>query len=571
MPCAPTALPEYPWRFRLVVLLVLFLSLVLCWRILSLQLADNPFLRQQGDARSLRALTLAAPRGLITDRSGQPLAFSTPVVTLWADMRELAAERARWPALAQALGMPAARLETLVAHNAHKAFVYLRRRLPPEHARAVLQLEVRGVHGLEASRRFYPAGATAAHVVGFTDIDSNGSEGVELAYDTLLRGQAGKQHVLKDRRGQVIQDLGVSLPAHPGQALTLALDLRLQHAASRELRDAVIDNGADAGSVVILDVETGELLALANYPTFNPNNRDGVPPAAMRNRALVDVFEPASTLKPFSVAAALETGRWNATDTVQVRSGTLKIGRFTVRDASRTAGERLDMTGILVRSSNVAISQVAFDIGGEKIRDLLQRVGLGQSTGSGFPGERAGVLPARREWRAAETATLSYGYGVSLTAVQLAKAYATLVNGGRQVPVSLLRVTSPPVGTQVLSAPVADTLKRMLVDVVEAPRGIHRARVRGYHVGGKSGTARKLGSAGTGYQSNAYRAMFAGFAPAARPKFVVVVMIDNPTRHGYFGGLVSAPVFSKVMAHALRLYSVAPDDLGVAKPHATSP
>lgn len=366
---------------------------------------------------------------------------------------------------------------------------------------------------------------------------------------------------MKDRRGHVIQDLGVSLPPKPGRLLALSLDLRLQYVASHELEKAIIDNGADAGSVVILDVDTGELLALANYPTYNPNKREHVSPSAMRNRALVDVFEPASTMKPFSVAAALETGRWKSSDTVLVHSGSLKIGRFTIRDASRTAGERLDMTGILVRSSNVAISEVAFDIGGEKIYDMLQRVGLGQATGLGFPGERMGILPARQTWRAAETATLSYGYGVSVTAVQLAKAYATLINGGKHVPVSLLRVASTPVGTQVIPAWVADAVKQMLIQVVEAPRGIYRAKVQGYHVGGKSGTAKKPGVATKGYSSKSYRAMFAGFAPAAKPKFVVVVVIDNPSKHGYFGGLVSAPIFSKVMARALRLYNVAPDNL----------
>lgn len=555
----------YPWRFRLVVGLVVLLSLTLCGRIIALQIADNAFLRQQGDARSLRYLNIAAPRGLITDRAGRPLAVSTPVVTLWANMRELATEQAKWPALAQALDMPLASLERLLARNRHKGFFYLRRRLAPERAGQVLQVvhqqRIKGVYSLEESRRFYPAGAVAAQVVGFTDIDDNGSEGIELAYDEALQGITGKRHVLKDRRGQLIQDLGVSQPAKPGQPLALSLDLRLQYAAGRELQKAVREHGADAGSVVILDVATGELLALANYPSYNPNNRQGVSPSAMRNRALVDVFEPASTLKPFSVAAALQTGRWKASDTVLVQTGSLKIGRFTIRDASRTAGERLDMAGILLRSSNVAISEVAFDIGGQTIHDLLQRVGLGQATGVGFPGERSGVLHARSQWRASETATQAYGYGVSVTAVQLAKAYATLANGGRALPVSLLRVSSPVAGRQVLPASVADALRHMLVHVVEAPRGIYRAKVAGFHVGGKSGTARKPVVAGNGYLSKSYRAMFAGFAPAGAPRFVVVVMIDNPRTQGYFGGQVAAPVFSRVIAEALRLYHVAPDNL----------
>jgi cell division protein FtsI (penicillin-binding protein 3) len=570
MAFASTTSPGYPWRFRLVIFLVLLLSSVLCWRIVSLQVLDNRFLRQQGDARSLRYLDIAAPRGLITDRNGQPLAVSTPVVTLWANGRELAMEKPSWPALADALGMPRDRLKALLQRSTSKAFIYLRRRLAPEQAQHLLQavqrLHVKGVYSLEEPRRFYPAGSVAAQLVGFTDIDGNGSEGIELAYDAVLRGERGKQQVLKDRRGHVIEDLGVSLPAKPGQALALSLDLRLQYLASRELKKGIVDNGAEAGSVVVLDVQSGELLAVANYPTYNPNNRAHVSPAAMRNRALVDVFEPASTLKPFSVAAALQSGRWQASDSVLVQTGSLKIGRFTIRDASRTAGERLDMTGILVRSSNVAISQVAFDIGGQTIQDTLQGVGLGQASGSGFPGERSGLLPLRRQWRATETATLSYGYGVSVTAVQLASAYATLVNGGRRVPVSLLKVTQPPATAQAIAPPVADALKHMLVQVVEAPRGIYRAKVAGYHVGGKSGTARKTAVEGHGYQGKAYRAIFAGFAPASRPRFVVVVMLDNPSKQGYYGGLVSAPVFSSVVGQALRLYGIAPDNLDFTGP-----
>jgi len=566
MPVASTTSQGYPWRFRLVIFLVLLLSSILCWRIVSLQVLDSCFLRQQGDARSLRYVNLAAPRGLITDRNGQPLAVSTPVVTLWGNGRELAQSPQQWPALAEALDLPRDRLHALLQRSGNKAFFYLRRRLAPEHAehvlKAVQKLQVKGVYSLEEPRRFYPAGAVAAQVVGFTDIDGNGREGVELAYDALLRGEPGKQQVLKDRRGHVIQDLGVNLPARPGQALALSLDLRLQHLASRELEKGIADHAADAGSVVILDVQTGELLAVANYPTYNPNNRAHASPAAMRNRALVDVFEPASTLKPFSVAAAMESGRWQASDSVLVQTGSLKIGRFTIHDASRTAGERLDMTGILVRSSNVAISQVAFDIGGLRIQDTLQRLGLGQASGTGFPGERSGLLPVRRQWRATETATLSYGYGVSVTAVQLASAYATLVNGGRRVPVSLLKVTQAPVASQAIAAPVADALRHMLVQVVEAPKGIYRAKVAGYHVGGKSGTARKTAAAAHGYQGKAYRAIFAGFAPADRPRFVVVVMLDNPSKQGYYGGLVSAPIFSRVVGQALRLYGVAPDNLG---------
>lgn len=557
--------PRYPWRFSLAVIFVTVMAVIVCGRIIQLQVADKAFLIRQGDARSVRHMTLPAYRGLITDRNGQPLSVSTPVTTIWVNPKELLLEKDRWAPLAKVLGMPEAELSSLVLRNRNKEFVYLLRRIPPQTAQWMMQnlrpLKVTGVYTLQESRRFYPAGSMAAHVTGFTDIDNRGSEGVELEYEHVLAGRDGRQRVLKDRRGHLIQDLGGGQPARPGQTLQLSLDLRLQYVANRELRKGLEHNGAKAGSVVIMDVKTGEILALANQPSYNPNNRSRLTPSMMRNRALVDVFEPASTIKPFSVAAALESGRWKPADTVHVATGTLKIGRYTIRDASRTAGETLDMAGILVRSSNVAISKVAFDIGAERIYDVLHRVGLGQETGTGFPGEQSGVLPARREWRPSETATLSYGYGVSVTSVQLAKAYATLVNGGVSVPTSLLRIAEVPQGTQVIPASVADAVRKMLVQVVEGPRGIYRAQVPGFHVGGKSGTARKTGAGEKGYLTNTYRAIFAGFAPAANPRYVVVVVVDHPTKHGFFGGLVAAPLFSRIMGEALRLNHIAPDDL----------
>lgn len=562
-PMTPASTTRQPWRFSLAVAIVAGMALAICARIIQLQVTDKAFLIKQGDARSLRHLGLPAYRGLITDRNGQPLSVSTPVTTLWANPRQLLEQRPHWPALAQALEIPPARLEALLLGNRHKAFLYLHRRLAPQVAERMLQqvqaLEIDGVHAVQESRRFYPAGATAAHAVGFTDIDNRGSEGIELAYDPLLRGHDGLQRVLKDRRGQLIQDLGVSRPARPGQHLALSLDLRLQYVAHRELHQGIEDNGADAGSVVILDVKTGEILALANQPSYNPNNRAQLSPAMMRNRAVVDVFEPASTIKPFSVAAALESGRWKPGDSVHVDTGTLKVGRYTIRDASRTAGQTLDLTGILVRSSNVAISKVAFDIGAPRIHDLLQRVGLGQATGLEFPGERLGVLPNRATWRPSETATLAYGYGLSVSAVQLARAYATLANGGVRLPLSLLRLSAPPKGVQAMAPQVANRVRDMLVQVVEGPRGIYRARVAGYQVGGKSGTARKTGAGVQGYLAHSYRAVFAGFAPAAAPRYVIVVVVDNPRRHGFFGGLVAAPLFSRIMAETLRLNQVAPD------------
>jgi len=398
-------------------------------------------------------------------------------------------------------------------------------------------------------------------VVGFTDIDDRGREGMELAFEDWLAGVPGKRQVLKDRRGRLIKDVQVAQNAKAGKALALSIDLRLQYLAHRELRNALIENGAKAGSLVMVDVKTGEVLAMVNQPTYNPNNRRNLQPAAMRNRAMIDVFEPGSTVKPLSMSAALQTGRWKPEDIVEVWPGSLRIGRYTIKDVSKTEGRELDLTGILINSSNVGMSKIAFDIGGEAIHDLMGNLGFGQDTGLGFPGERVGALPSHREWRQAETATLSYGYGLSVTAVQLAHAYATLANNGKALPLSMTRVDGKPDGAQVLPEDVAKTMQGMLQQVIEAPRGVFRAQVPGYHVSGKSGTARKASVGSKGYTANAYRSLFAGFGPSGNPRIALVVVIDEPSKAGYFGGLVSAPVFSKVMAGSLRLMNITPDNV----------
>ena len=310
-----------------------------------------------------------------------------------------------------------------------------------------------------------------------------------------------------------------------------------------------------------MDVKTGEILAMVNQPTYNPNNRRNLQPAMMRNRAMIDVFEPGSTMKAISMSAALETGRWKPSDKVEVYPGTLQLGKYTIRDVSRSEGPILDLTGILINSSNVGMSKVAFDIGGEAIYRLAQKIGLGQPTGLNFPGERVGNLPNYREWRKAETATLSYGYGLSVTAIQLAHAFSVLANNGRMVPLSLIHVDEPPQATQVMPENVAKTIQGMLQQVIEAPRGVFRAQVPAYHVAGKSGTARKTSVGTKGYAENSYRSLFAGFGPMSDPRYAIVVVIDEPSKAGYFGGLVSAPVFSKVMSGTLRLMNITPDNL----------
>ncbi|WP_172959815.1 MULTISPECIES: peptidoglycan D,D-transpeptidase FtsI family protein [Pseudomonas] len=551
----------YPWRFRVVIALLALMVGAIAWRIIDLQVVDRDFLKGQGDARSLRHIPIPAHRGLITDRNGEPLAVSTPVTTLWANPKEMQVARDRWPQLAAALGQNAQQLTERLTQQANKEFIYLVRGLTPEQGQQVLDLKVPGVYGMEEFRRFYPAGDVTAHMVGFTDLDDHGREGVELAYDEWLAGVPGKRQVIKDRRGRLIKDIQVTKNAKAGKTLALSIDLRLQYLATRELRNAIAEQEAKAGSLVIMDVKTGEVLAMVNQPTYNPNNRRSMFPAAMRNRAIIDVFEPGSTVKPISMSAALQSGRWKPTDKVEVYPGSLQIGRYTIKDVSRSEGPILDLTGILINSSNVGMSKIAFDIGGEAIYRVMSQVGLGQYTGLGFPGERVGNLPNHREWRKAETATLSYGYGLSVTALQLVHAYAAIANDGKMVPLSILKVDKAPEAVQAIPADTAETVQTMLQQVIEAPRGVFRAQVPFYHVGGKSGTARKATVGSKGYTENAYRSLFAGFGPMSDPRYAIVVVIDEPSKGGYFGGLVSAPVFSKVMSGTLRLMNVPPDNL----------
>ena len=551
----------YPWRFRLMLGLLALMVGAIAWRIIDLQVVDRDFLIGEGNARSLRHIPIPAHRGLITDRNGEPLAVSTPVTTLWANAKELQVAKDRWPALASALGQDPKALAERLEAQANKEFIYLVRGLTPEQGQQVLDLKVPGVYGIEEFRRFYPAGETTAHMVGFTDIDDHGREGVELAYDEWLAGVPGKRQVIKDRRGRLIKDVQVTKNAKAGKPLALSIDLRLQYLANRELRNAIIENGAKAGSLVIMDVKSGEILAMVNQPTYNPNNRRNLQPAMMRNRAMIDVFEPGSTMKAISMSAAIESGRWKPSDTVEVYPGTLQIGKYTIKDVSRSEGPVLDLTGILINSSNVGMSKVAFDIGGETIFRLAQKVGLGQDTGLGFPGERVGNLPNYREWRKAETATLSYGYGISVTAIQLVHAFSALANNGRLAPLTLIKTDKAPQTTQVLPEAVAKTMQGMLTQVIEAPRGVFRAQVPAYHVAGKSGTARKTSVGTKGYAENSYRSLFAGFGPMSDPRYAIVVVIDEPTKAGYYGGLVSAPVFSKVMSGTLRLMNITPDNL----------
>lgn len=551
---------EFRGRFMLILGFLLFFACAIAARIVYLHVFHHEFLAMQGDARAMRHIPIPAHRGVITDRNGEPLAVSTPVMTLWANPKELMKDKARWAELAGALELKPAELAQKIETNAGREFMYLARRLTPEHGQKVLDRKIAGVYSREEFQRFYPAGEVAAQLVGFTNIDDRGQEGIELAFDQWLTGVPGKRQVIKDRRGDLIRDLQVKENAKPGKELALSIDLRLQYLAHRELRNTILEFEAKAGSLVMIDVRTGEILAMVNHPTYNPNNRRSLDPQATRNRALIDVFEPGSTVKPFSIAAAIGTGRWQPESKVDTGNGQMRIGRYTIRDVSR--GGNLNLTEVLMKSSNVAISKIALDIGAQPVYDVMQGVGFGADTGLGFPGERVGQLPMHRKWGQAETATLAYGYGVSVTAVQLAHAYAVLGNQGRNMPLSLLRRDrDAEQGTQVIDSKISRDVMKMLQAVVEENGGGGaRAKVVGYHVGGKSGTAKKL-AAGGGYTKSSYRSLFSGVGPVDNPRVATVVVIDEPSKGGYYGGLVAAPVFGRVMAGALRILNVRPDNL----------
>lgn len=551
---------EHPWRLRIILFFLLVFVGAIAARIVYLHIYQHDFLAMQGDARAVRHLPIPAHRGVITDRNGEPLAVSTPVLSVWANPKELLADKARWGELAQALELQPDDLAQRIENNATREFMYLARGLTPERGQSVLERKITGVYSEEEFRRFYPAGEVTAHLVGFTDIDERGREGVELAFNEWLTGVPGKRQVLKDRRGGLIRDVQVKENAKPGKDLALSIDLRLQYLAHRELRAALLEFEAKAGSLVMVDVRTGEILAMVNQPTYNPNNRRQLNPQAMRNRALIDVFEPGSTVKPFSIAAALGTGRWTPDSLVNTDNGQLRLGRYTIRDVSR--GGLLDLTEVLKKSSNVAISKIALDIGALPVYAMLQNVGFGMDTGLNFPGEQLGQLPVHRKWGQAETATLAYGYGLSVSAVQLAHAYAVLANQGRNVPLSLMRQNRmPELGEQAIDPEISNAVMGMLQAVVEEPGGGgSRAQVPGYHVGGKSGTAKKT-AAGGGYTEDTYRSMFVGVGPIDKPRVATVVIIDEPSKGGYYGGRVAAPVFSRVMAGALRMLNVSPDNL----------
>jgi cell division protein FtsI (penicillin-binding protein 3) len=551
---SPLALNLPRWRALLTLGLLIAGFAALAGRALYLQGVRHDFLQQKGEARHSRVIEIPAHRGVITDRRGEVLAVSTPVESVSASPQDLEATPEQLRRLASALRMDPAELRRRVADSGRE-FVYLKRQLPPDEAAKVVALGVPGVFLQREFRRYYPAGDVLAHVIGFTGVDDNGQEGIELAFQERLAGKPGSRRVIKDRLGRIVEDVESIRAPRQGQELALSIDLKLQYLAYRELRQAVEEHRAKAGGIVVLDAATGEVLALANLPAYNPNNRATLSRARARNRAITDVFEPGSTLKPFTAAAALEAGLFRPDTVLQTAPGTLTIGKATIRDAHPQGA--LTVAEVIQKSSNVGAAKMALALPAQNLWSLFRSVGFGVPAGIGFPGEAGGRLRSHTSWRPIEQATLSYGHGISVTLVQLARAYTVFAGEGELKPVSLTRLDAPPPGTRVMSAATAQAVRAMLELAVQPGGTAPRARVAGYRVAGKTGTAHKL--EGATYAANRYVSSFVGLAPASSPRLIVAVMIDEPGAGQYYGGSVAAPVFSRVMGGALRSLNVPAD------------
>ena len=549
------------WRLYLMAGLLVSLAVLLIGRVLSLQILDTErgyaFLQDQGEMRSLRSAEIPAYRGVITDRRGEPLAVSTPVISIWANPKFLQGSE-RIPELAAALGMELSTLEEKLARYKGKQFMYLQRHRVPHEAREILAKRFPGVRGEREYRRFYPAGEVAAQLVGFTNVDDEGIAGMELAYNDYLKGVPGKKKYIKDLKGNMVRDIGVVEPARPGKPLRLSIDLRLQHLQHRELAKAVTAAGAASGSVVTLDARTGEILAMVNYPVYNPNSRKNMKAANMRNRAMTDTYEPGSTMKSMTLVAALESGRYSTNTMIDTSPGWIRVGPKTYPDP-RNYGE-ISLSRVIEKSSQVGVTKLAVDLGHEPIWDVFNRFGIGQPPGTGFPGESSGVLPNRPRWYSTEKISLAFGYGITATPLQLARAYSVFANHGMMQPVSLLALEGEEIGgTQVVSAEIADQVLTVLGRVTGEHGTARKARVPGYEVGGKTGTVHKVGP--QGYIDDSYVALFAGVAPVDDPRVVTVVVINEPKGEAYGGGAAAAPVFSSVTRGALRLLGVTPTEL----------
>jgi cell division protein FtsI (penicillin-binding protein 3) len=542
------------WRSRLLLLALLVWFAALALRALYLQGLHNDFLQQKGQSRYSRVLELSATRGKIVDRNNEPLAISTPVESVAASPADIEISPEQLRRLARLLGSEVGELKKRLA-DTRREFVYLKRQLPPDEAARVVALGIPGVYLQREHRRYYPAGEVTAHLIGLTDVDGRGREALELAFEQQLAGRPGNRRVIRDRLGHIVEDMESIRAPQNGRTLALSIDAKIQYLAYRELKAAVAAHRARAGSIVVLDVATGEVLAMANMPSFNPNNRERFDPRRARNRAVTDLFEPGSTLKPFTAAAALESGTVRPESVIQTSPGQLAIGNRVIHDPHPQGA--LTVSQVIQKSSNIGAAKIALELKPETLWSLFHQVGFGAPPHSGFPGEVPGRLRAAASWRPIEQATMSYGHGISVSLLQLARAYLIFASDGELRDVTLLRRETPAGTTRVISATTAKAVRRMLELAVQPGGTAPRAQVTGYRVAGKTGTTHKL--EGRNYAPDRFVSSFVGFAPASAPRLVVAVMIDEPSAGQYYGGAVAAPVFSAVMADALRALGIPPD------------
>jgi cell division protein FtsI (penicillin-binding protein 3) len=541
------------WRARFVLIVLIAGFGVLGARAVYLQAVRTDFLQEKGEARYSRVMEIAATRGRILDRNGEALAVSTPVKSIWAIPADVDASDKARRKLAALLGMPKGELNKRLADT--RDFVYLKRQVPPETAEAVQALGLSGIHNHPEYRRYYPGGEVTAHVIGFTGVDDAGQEGVELAHQETLGGRPGSRRVIRDRLGRIVEDVESIRAAQHGSDLVLSIDSKIQSLAYGALKAAVERHRAKAGAIIVIDVKSGEILALANAPSFNPNNRTKLSGAQLRNRVITDLFEPGSTLKPFTIALAMETGKVTSSTVVHTAPGRMTLANYTIRDLH--PAPQMTMAQVLARSSNVGAAKVALALPRETMGEFYQRVGFGTAPDLGFPGAAAGKVRPYKSWRPIEQATLGYGMGMSLSLAQLARAYTVFARDGELVPLTLVKTGAVAGGEKVLSAETARAVRAMLELAVQPSATGPRARIMGWRVAGKTGTAHKQENGG--YAPDKYLSSFAGLAPVSAPRLVVAVMIDEPSAGGHYGGAVAAPVFAQVMQGALRLLNVTHD------------
>ncbi len=553
---AKVIVPELAGRRRFILASFMLVMCALIWRAVDLQVLNNSFLQKRGQAVYLRDIKLPAYRGKITDADGHALAISAPVSSVWINPQQLDLE-GREAEFAELLGMSVNRLDKKLHKVGARRFVYLRRHMDPQRANKIDEMQLAGVYLQKEYRRYYPDGEVAAHLVGFTNVDDEGQEGLELAFNDRLKGVAGVERVLRDGKRRMVKHVDNIRAPLPGKDIRLSIDRRLQYLAYRELKAAVAQQKAKSGSLVLLNPKTGEVLAVANQPAFNPNDRSKLKASSVRNRAFTDVFEPGSTMKPFTVAAGMESGLFNDKTMIDTNPGYMKVGRSQVRD-HRNYGE-IDLATLLLKSSNVGSSKIALSVEPKGFWSMLDKLGFGHKTENGFPGEANGKLVGYERWRPIERATLAFGYGMSTSVLQLAHAYSAIANDGLLQPISLIHQQTYAAPERVMSAEVAQKIRTMLQGVVSKAGTAPRAQVQGYTVAGKTGTVKKFTKGG--YSEDKYLGVFAGMVPATKPELVMVVLIDEPQAGDYYGGLVAAPVFSRIMMAAMRLRNIAPDNM----------